>query len=170
MRFPESLTPTATIAFQISDRLTISVPKVIAAFRPWMGSPVSDDCGGKPILDCAGEPLFAELVVLRQFQAAGWQGVWMDTYHRRTRTGITEDVSLPDERRALLTRITNRAGIPHGCFDVFAWRDDVVVFAETKRAGRDRIRPSQIRWLSAALDVGVPLDSLLVVEWSLDRG
>ena len=42
-----------------------------------------------------------------------------------------------------------------------------MVFAESKRAGADSIRASQVRWVEAALSVGVPLESLLVVEWEL---
>jgi len=134
---------------------------------PWCGPPIADDYGGKAVLDYFGEPLFAELVILRHFEAVGWRGVWVDTYRRRTRVSLTDDLPLPTERRELLDRVADRAGMPHGCFDVFAWSESGVAFAEAKRSGRDRIRTSQVRWLSAALDVGVPLDSFLVVEWSV---
>jgi len=155
--------------FQLSEFRTVSVPKAVVVFQQWSGPPIADTYGGKAVLDYAGEPLFAELVILRQFQSAGWQGAWMDTYGRRTRISITDDSWLPEEQRVLLDRVAARAGTPHGCFDVFAWNDNAVVFAEAKRSGQDRIRRSQVRWLSAALDVGVPLESLLVVEWSLAR-
>lgn len=170
MQFPETLKPTSTMGFSTPNLGVVAVPKASASFRVWSGARLADDYGGKAALDYEGEPLFAELVILRHFQKAGWQGVWIDTYRRRTLVSLTQEVSLPPERRALLDQIAARAGNNNGCFDVFAWRDDHVAFAESKRSGRDRIRPSQVRWVAAALHVGVPLESLLVVEWSLSHG
>lgn len=155
--------------FNFSAARVVSLPKAVVRFQKWSGPPVADSYGGKVALDYLGEPLFAELVILRLFQAAGWQGVWIDTFRRRTRISLTEDSLVPKELQVLLDHVVARAGTRDGCFDVLAWRDKAIAFAEAKRSGRDRIRPSQVHWRSSALDVGVPLDSLLVVEWSLER-
>jgi hypothetical protein len=48
--------------------------------------------------------------------------------------------------------------------------DDRVLFAELKRAGRDRIRPDQRLFLETALKRGIPLDAFLIVEWELHVG
>ncbi len=53
--------------------------------------------------------------------------------------------------------------------DVVAWRGGEVRFQELKRAGADRIRETQRRWLWAALRSGVVQDNLRVVEWSLTQ-
>ena len=66
-----------------------------------------------------------------------------------------------------MERIRRAAGSKPGCWDVFCWKGDMTLFAEAKRRGRDQIRDTQKRWLAAALDMGVPLESLLIVEWSL---
>lgn len=167
MSLPDSLRANSVLELRLSDSWSISMSRTLVQFDPWLGPGVADDYNRKPVLNFAGEPLFAELVILRHFQAAGWQGVWLDTYQRRTRLSLTEDMPLPSAPRDLLGRIAKRAGTTHGCFDVFAWSGGHVAFAEAKRGGRDRIRASQVRWLAAALEVGVPREAFLVVEWSL---
>jgi hypothetical protein len=49
---------------------------------------------------------------------------------------------------------------------VFAWRKDDVVFAEAKLSKQDRLQSTQKRWIAAALAAGVPVESLLIVEWT----
>jgi hypothetical protein len=56
---------------------------------------------------------------------------------------------------------------PKGSWDVFAWRDDQILFAECKRASKDAIRPSQRRWLEKALAARVALETFLIVERTL---
>jgi hypothetical protein len=48
------------------------------------------------------------------------------------------------------------------------WHGDDVLFVESKRKGKDRIRQTQRTWLEKALDVGVARESFLLVEWTLD--
>ncbi|WP_157530270.1 hypothetical protein [Hymenobacter norwichensis] len=47
------------------------------------------------------------------------------------------------------------------------WNGEAVVFAELKRHKKDRIRPTQPRWLEAALRVGLEPKNFLLVEWDL---
>ncbi len=81
--------------------------------------------------------------------------------------GLTAPAELPVEHRARFDAIAEENGGTRGCWDVYAWYDDDVLFAEAKRRGRDRLRPSQHQWLAAALRAGVPLDAFIVVEWNL---
>jgi hypothetical protein len=76
----------------------------------------------------------------------------------------------PSEHLDLMDRIYDRNGKRSGAFDVLAWKEDSVLFAEAKHGGKDALRPSQISWVEAALDEGVPLESLLVVEWGFGGG
>jgi hypothetical protein len=76
--------------------------------------------------------------------------------------------ALPSEQQSLLTRVHEIVGMRGGCFDAFTWKADSIVFAESKWWGHDRIRKSQLRWLSAALEFGLPPESFLVVEWSVE--
>ena len=43
-------------------------------FRAWTGEPITDTYNGKAVLELAGKPLFAELVILRLLEREGWQG------------------------------------------------------------------------------------------------
>jgi hypothetical protein len=56
-----------------------------------------------------------------------------------------------------------------GCWDIFAWRDSGILFAESKQRSNDSIRSAQARWLEHALENGVPLSSFLIIEYVIDR-
>ena len=80
---------------------------------------------------------------------------------------IGVDSDLPPTAAAVLARLQREAGTRTGCWDIFAWRGDQVVFVELKqhRSG-DRLRPGQERWLAAGVRSGVGVDSFAVVEWT----
>lgn len=68
---------------------TLSIPTCFSLFELWQGPRIPDSYGGKAVLDCNGEPLFAELAILRVIQEdPGWDGVWIDTYRKRFRQFI----------------------------------------------------------------------------------
>lgn len=73
------------VQLQLPSGRYVSVPACFHSFKLWEGPPIPDTYGGKAVLDCKGEPLFAELVVLRLIQEEGWEGVWIDTYRRKFR-------------------------------------------------------------------------------------
>jgi hypothetical protein len=50
---------------------------------------------------------------------------------------------------------------PKGSWDVFAWRDDQILFAECKRASKSAT------WLEKALAARVALETFLIVERTL---
>jgi hypothetical protein len=55
---------------------------------------VQDAYGGKPIIDVDGQPLYAELAVLRILNREGWAGVWADSCrHRYLVVGVGVPVS-----------------------------------------------------------------------------
>ena len=72
----------------------------------------------------------------------------------------------PSDLLDLLDRIYARSGKRSGAFEVLAWSDEGVLFAEAKHGGKDALRPSQKAWIEADVDEGAPLGSLLMVEWS----
>ncbi|MEJ2378204.1 MAG: VRR-NUC domain-containing protein [Pseudolabrys sp.] len=80
----------------------------------------------------------------------------------KLRQGLTK---LPNEKERLLLDIRKQARCRGGCFDVFVWRHNEILFCEAKRSGHDRLRETQRKWIEAALACGIPLHSLLVVEW-----
>jgi hypothetical protein len=155
--------------FTLPSGKTVDVAKLSLQFRSWAGSPLRDTYGNKAIIDVEGEPLFAELAILRMLERQGWQGVWVDTYRRKFRRSMPPCVDeLPYSAKVLFDSIvSNNAGRQSGCWDVFAWKDAAFLFAESKRKGRDRIRASQTLWLEAAIAAGLPLSSFCMVEWEL---
>jgi hypothetical protein len=152
---------------------TIQLPCCRPIFERW-ALPISFDFGHKPLLTYQGRPVFAELLILRLLEGCGWNGIWVSSYGGiKYLRQMPQDsslaqgrVSLPDDREGFLNQIWRRSGQRGGCFDVYAWRGEQVIFCEAKRQGKDRIRLSQRRWIEAAISEGVAPDSLLVVEWS----
>lgn len=168
MRYPAALMPQTVECISLPSGRVISLPKATPVFEPWDGPVPADTYGNKPLLDLNGTCAFAELVILDRCLKAGWNGVWVDSYRGRYRTDYWGDdrvITLPAPQDRLIEGIYERAGRRGGYFDVFCWKDDAVLFAEAKRRGRDAIRATQRRWLEAALDVGLPRASLLIVEW-----
>ena len=169
-RYPEILKPTGYESILIAPGHVIDVPKATPIFLPWCGNTILDDYNGKQILDVGGKPAFAELAILWAMRAAGWEGVWIDTYSRKYRTdywGVMPLSKLPPKRAQLLERIYTRAGTRSGAWDVYCWKGSKVLFAESKRARRDKIRDSQRHWLAEAIGEGLSNESFLIVEWSI---
>ena len=174
--YPDALRPDATETFLLprSGRRE-EISKATPTFVEWNdpARPVKKTYGGKAVLDLDGEPYFAELAVRKLFVDAGWDGVWVDKSKYRVGYDYFDEgkpgdffVTLPEDKSRLLNEIYDASGTPHsGCWDVFCWKGDDVAFIESKR--KDNVRPSQDLWLEAALQVGVPRSSFLVVKWSL---
>jgi hypothetical protein len=167
VQYPHTLIPTAYEEIHLLTGSVVSIPKAMPRLKPWLGAPLKDTYGGKQVIDSSGEPVFAELAILRLLQAEDWQGAWIDTYRNRKRIAIDRFIELPPNRNELLKQIYQSAGSRSGCFDVYCWRDRQVLFAEAKRRGHDRIQDTQRRWLAAALNIGLPIESFLIIEWSL---
>jgi hypothetical protein len=170
--YPPSLQPTSVERFQLAAHRQIDVPKTTPRFRPWRGDRPEDTFGGKALLDCGGRLAFPELAILWTFQDNGWDGVWLDSYRRRFRVGYWDQepvTGIPDRQTQLLERISEQTNAGwRGRWDVLCWNPNGdVLFAESKRVGRDDIRDSQRAWLAAALDIGLTPSNFLVVEWAL---
>jgi hypothetical protein len=161
--------PISPIELTLPSGKSVAVPRCSYLFTLWRGRPILRTHGPKAVLDSEGEPVYAELAILRVLERAGWDGVWVDTWRRKFRRSMPPDhCELPRGPQELYRRICQaNGGEISGCFDVFAWKATSFLFVESKRKSQDSIKPTQIAWVEAALDCGVPLDSLLVCEWDL---
>jgi hypothetical protein len=133
-RYPEILKPTAYEPIVVSPVHVINVPKATPVFLSWRGNKILDDYNGKLVLNVGGEPAFAELAILWAMRAVGWEGVWIDTYGRKYRTGywgVPPLSDIPPERAKALERIYARAGSRSGAWDVYCWNGTKVLFAES---------------------------------------
>jgi hypothetical protein len=176
--YPCLLRPTSTELLTILGQV-LEVPKVELQLRRWQGAPLADTFGSKAVIDFGGRPLFAELCVYELLRLSGWQARWVETYgagamnpHHFTNwadAGLAgqkhEPIPNPD-LQALLQQIAHANGNSYaGCWDVVGWVGPDVLFAELKRRKKDRLRPTQPRWLAAALQVGLQPTNFLLVEW-----
>ena len=171
MKLPALLTPTTAERVRLPSGHEVELPKATPRFPEWNGEFPWSTCGNEPILDLLGDPLYAEIGILRLLEAEGWSGVWVNSVRRgpypRRWTPSPIMILPPSNLLNLLDQIYARIGKRSGTFDVLAWADERVLFAEAKHGGKDALRPSQKAWIEAALDEGVPLGALLVVEWGL---
>jgi hypothetical protein len=168
MQYPAILEPVGVETIRLPSGKVISVPKAKPHFRRWLGQPLEDTYGNKPVLDVQGLPAFAEILILGVFRKHGWDGVWVDTFRKKFRTECypMNEVALPPAPQQVYGHIFRRAGSRAGCWDVFCWHGGEYLWAEAKLGGRDRLRKSQANWLNAAMKEGFGPSSFLVVEWS----
>ncbi|HEX8399953.1 MAG TPA: hypothetical protein VF644_21160 [Pyrinomonadaceae bacterium] len=169
--YPKNLEPNSFETIRLFSGEEIQIPKATPCFEKWSCETLADTYGNKTILNFNGEAVFAELAILRIFQKEGWSGVWVDTYRRKYRTeywNSTTVIDLPSDKKMILDNIYKVAGSIKGCWDVFCWKEESIIFAESKRLSKDKIRETQIRWLEAALNYGLNKEtSFLIVEWHL---
>ena len=177
--YPDVFIPTSFEDFTIRDSL-IKVPKCLVRFEKWEGVPVKNTFGGKAVVGLDGKPMFAEMAIAKTFIAAGWQARWIETYGKSniqpiclsdwkddTYKSQVHDAINDEKILAMLAGIVAINKGYSGCWDVLAWKGDKVLFAESKRKGKDRMRDTQRGWLAACLEYGMKEDDLLVVEWDM---
>lgn len=177
--YPTRLRPTGSTRFSLSD-LRFDVPLVSTSFTAATTHDLGDRFGRKPVVRYDGTAMFAEVAIQRMLTHANWQARWVETYGRPdmdplvmkkwTKGTARDQASEPIDSafvRNLLLEIAKRNGWSYaGCWDVVAWSGERVVFFESKRKGRDRIRSTQVHWLLAGLEAGLSLGDFVVVEWS----
>jgi hypothetical protein len=113
----------------------------------------------KPLVSVEGDAMFGELAIVRWLERDGWEGLWVDTFHRQQfwsrMPHKSSPVSPPPAVRARYEAIlAANGGKPRGFFDVIAWRGDQIIHLEYKRAG-DHSNRSEAGWIEAALRAGV---------------
>lgn len=156
--------------FSLHSGAQVSIQKYFIHFHPWIGAPIPDTYNGKAVINWDGEPVFAELAVLRLFQSHGWDGVWVDSYRRKYRIGlpgVVEPVDLPQKQQELIDSIRSKTGRLGGCWDVLVWKNDQLLFIELKRVKKDNIRDAQVEWLASSLESGLTNGKFALVEWTL---
>jgi hypothetical protein len=167
---PGSFSPATFERLLLPSGRIVDVPKATSLFSVWTGEQPAQRYGKKPILDFEGRMAFAELAILWTLQRDGWNGVWVDPDRRQFRTDYwnAAPVEIPQAPLMLLDCIAAALGGKHrGTWDVFCWRDDEYLFAQSKWKNHDRLKPAQLEWLDAALAIDLPLSRFLIVEWSL---
>lgn len=156
--------------FSLSSGDQISIQKYLLNFKTWIGEPIPNTYNGKAVINWNSEPVFAELAVLRLFQSHGWDGVWVDSYRRKYRTGlpdVVEPIELPLKQRELIDSIKDKTGRSGGCWDVLVWKDNNLLFIELKRQKKDIIQESQKIWLEKSLESELKPDNFALMAWNI---
>lgn len=179
--YPKILQPSEKEIFTVNGQ-TIEIPKCVVMFDKWTGHPVKETFGGKPIVSVDNKPMFAELAILTHFVNNGWQARWVETYGKSNKEPICLSEWLDDKYKnqihnpiidkeilKLLANISKQNSESYsGCWDVMAWKNEKVIFAESKRIKKDKIRSTQTNWLIAGLKSGLALDNFLIVQWDIN--
>jgi len=180
MNYPEILIPNSIEKFVI-DGKELLIPKCKIEFKKWNGEPMKNTFGGKPILDFDNKPMFAELIIMNIFQNSGWNSRWIETYGKPKMKPIcltewidTEFKNQVDnpinnlEIETLLNSIAENNDKNYGgCWDIVSWKNDKILFSESKRTKKDFIQSTQSKWLKCSLNLGLKPDNFLMVEWKL---
>lgn len=155
------------------------IPERTMSFKAWNGVPMLNTFGGKGVVDRGGVPMFAELAIAEVLKVEGYQARWAETYGRGNKPPIFLDrwgergfkyqTNAPIEDAWVMDKLAEIAqrngGSYRGCWDVLAWKDGNLLFAESKRKKRDAIKDTQIAWLNAAIASGLSPENFLIVEW-----
>jgi hypothetical protein len=161
---------------------SFEIASVNITFKKWRGAAPQYTFGGKPIIDYNGKPMFAELAILEEATKGGWSARWVETYGTHGRVPYYFTSWLDAHLKQQIVKPLNDPKIEHllanisvangdsydGCWDVLARSTEKVLFIESKHRGRDRIRDTQIKWLSSAIRLGLSKDNFLIAEWKFE--
>lgn len=170
---PKELQPNGTYPIILpSTKKKVLLQKCTPIFPVWVKTPPKFSFGNKRFLDFKGEPVFAEIYILRLLKEASWNCVWVETYggfkflQNMPESSKLISIELPSLQAAFMQTLRKATG-KGGIFDIFAWRGDDFVFCESKERGKDRFQKTQNLWVESVLKLGIKLESLLVVDWSI---
>lgn len=173
----EFLNPSSLETFHLQDG-SVEIPKAIISFKKWQGVK-PNSFGGKPFIDFEGVPVFAELAIAKTFQKLGYTAYWVETYARGNKLPMflldwqdkpykeqtNSDINEPWVLEKLASIADQNSHSYAGCWDILAWKDDKLLFIESKRNKKDSVRSSQNNWLQAALQTGLKPENFLIVQW-----
>ncbi len=166
-----SLDPQGSLPFTLPSGRDVLIPVTKPVLVP---SKVPNRWGYgkfKPIVLLDGEDLFAEIALVKMLQKDGWSAVWVDCWRSKfhldmpgTPNGtITfDDLSKVPSLKPHLNAFREFSG----GWDVLAWKDEKVLFCESKRTKKDKLKPNQFAWMEERLDEGARPSNFLIAEWS----
>ena len=173
---PAELQPDDEFSITLPSGANIALSICHPTFQKWSGADFLFSYGNKPILNYQNKPVFAELVIARMLIDFGWEAVWVESYGgthflNEMPNGwklSPKSIKIPEDKEMILKNIWRTAKTT-ACFDVLAWKDDDILLCEAKNSGKDRLTKPQLKFIEGAITCGVPISSLLIVEWKLNN-
>lgn len=180
MIHPKLLLPNGIEKFNIDSKI-IEIPKCSVRLKKWEGT-IQDTFGSKPIINHHNKPMFAEFVIVNLLKESGWDARWVGTYgspkmspiflQEWNGNNISNQKNYPIENEKI-NQIIHTIALDNnksysGCWDIISWKDDQVLFIESKRSKKDKIRNSQIGWLQAVLKNQLSENNLMIFEWDFE--
>lgn len=180
-KYPKLLIPTDKEVFLLDGRAS-EIPKCLIKFNKWEGEPIKNTFGGKPIVCFKNKPMFAELAIMNYFIESGWEARWVEAYGSSNKKpkilSEWKDASFGNQIEDPIVNtniIKVLEGIAQynnnsfsGCWDIVGWKEDYILFAESKRNKKDKVRQTQNNWLKAGLKFGLKPDNFLIVQWDMN--
>lgn len=128
----------------------------------------------KPALLFDGQAIWAEFVLVRLLERAGWEARWIKNWTggREFCLDVDRPRDLPAGPSKVFSDLHKRASILRGAgsWDIFAWSGNDYLFLESKQhRSSDKLNANQVVWLEAALDEGFTLDQFAIVEYDARR-
>ena len=179
MKYPSILVPDSFENFIVNEKI-VQIPKCRIELNNWKGIPLNFTFGGKAVVDFENSPMFAELAIMNMFKNDGWNSRWIETYGKpklkpifltgwideNYKSQINNPVDSTKVEGLLNLIAQNNKNNFSGCWDVIAWKNDDIIFAESKRMKKDSIRTTQNKWLESSLISGFTEENFLLVEWN----
>jgi hypothetical protein len=149
-----------------STRRVVQVPVYPRTEVPWTDAPPREAgvIPNKRLYALDGSPIYAELLVVRLLERAGWNAAWRKTWNGVAYwRDVSEKVELGALASSIVEQVTRQAGY-EGSWDIVAWRARELRLLCSRPAGGQRVTAYMADWLDAALRMGVPLGCFAVVE------
>ncbi|MBA2719827.1 MAG: hypothetical protein H0U52_11395 [Chloroflexi bacterium] len=149
--------------FRREERAGEAIPRASSCWAP-----------NKPALLFEGEVAFAEFVLVRLLERAGWEARWIKNWTggREFCVDVDRPRDLPAGPSKVFTDLHRRASILRGAgsWDIFAWSESDYLFLESKQyRSSDKLNRNQVVWLEAALDEGFTPNQFAIVEYDAGR-
>lgn len=125
----------------------------------------------KPLVKSGGICVFPELAILEYFRGKGYEGLWVDAFHKRYWINTDKKCSF-DELKSDYQKIIEEVkelnnGKISGCWDLIICKDEKIKFVESKgRPCNDRIRKSQTDFKNRLMSGGFKEEDFIMVEWN----
>ena len=182
MNYPKKLEPNSNEFFEINGQ-KISIPKCKIEFEKWNGIPLKNTFGGKPCVNFNNSGMFAELAIMNLFLADNWNARWIETYGKPklnpihltgwNENGFKNQIHNAIDNEKIQNTLNEIAKINEnnfgGIWDIFAWKNEKIIFAESKRHKKDFIQSTQNKWLKSAFEFGLTEENFLMVEWNFKK-